>query len=98
MRIGVSLAEYNDMTPYELNLHIQAYNERLQREEKEGLTLAYLTAYWGRVRKMPSLKSLLNETETQVPKAIKTDDQLLRVVKQLNAAMGGKEVKREVSE
>ncbi|GJM84330.1 hypothetical protein HMSSN139_68260 [Paenibacillus sp. HMSSN-139] len=79
------------MTPYELNLHIQAYNERLQREEKEGLTIAYLTAYWGRVKKMPDLKKILGQerkTRAQTP------EQMLRTVQALNAAMGGKVVKK----
>lgn len=92
----MSIDYYNEITPHELNLHIQAYNEQLQREEKQGLTLSYLTAYWGRVKKMPSLKSILNEMDSNRSHTAKTDEQLLRMVRQLNAAMGGKEVKREI--
>jgi hypothetical protein len=87
----VSLAEYNDMTPYELNIHIQAYNERLQREEKEGLTLAYLTAYWGRVKKMPDLKKILGQEQKT---RAQTPEQMLKTVQALNAAFGGKIVKK----
>lgn len=96
----MSIDYYNEITPHELNLHIQAYNEQLQREvqreERQGLTVAYLTAYWGRVKKMPSLKNLLNDIDSNRKTTAKTDEQLLRMVRQLNAAMGGKEVKREI--
>lgn len=96
IRIGLSIDYYNEITPHELNLHIQAYNEQLQHERQQGLTLAYLTAYWGRVKKMPSLKSLLDDMDSSRSSTAKTDEQLLRMVRQLNAAMGGKEVKREI--
>lgn len=82
------------MTPHELNLHVQAYKERLQREDKERLTLAYLTAYFGRVKKMPDLKKLLGYEQTASKKKEQTPEQMLRTVQALNAAMGGKVVKK----
>lgn len=91
-RIGLSLAEYNEITPYELNLYIQSYNERMSLEHKERLSAAYLTAYWGRVKKMPDLKKILGEDKPKDQSA----EQMLAVVRQLNAAFGGKEVKQEV--
>lgn len=80
------------MTPRELNLHIQEYNYRTQQVSEEGLTLAYLTAYWHRVKKMPNLKELLGKIKP--PKPL-TDEQILAQVKALNAAMGGKTKVRE---
>jgi hypothetical protein len=91
--VGLHLSEYNDMTPHELNLFIKGYNDRLIRDNKEGLTLAYLTAAWGRSKKLPDLKKILKEDK---PKKGQTPEDMLRVVKQLNAAFGGKEVKQEV--
>lgn len=74
------------MTPQELNLHIQEYNLRAQQESEEKLILAYLTAYWNRVKRMPNLKELLNKNKQQKPL---TDEQILARIKALNAAMGG---------
>lgn len=74
------------MTPHELNLHIHAYNERAKAEDREGISLAYLTAYWGRVKKMPDLKKLLQDDKH---KKAQTPEQMLQVVKNLNAAFGG---------
>lgn len=54
-------------------------------ENKERLTLAYLTAYWGRVKKMPDLKKLLGEDK----KRKQTPEEMLAVVKKLNAAFNG---------
>lgn len=91
----MSITEYNEITPHELNLCIQAYNERMTLEGKERLTMAYLTAAWGRVKKMPDLKKIIGDDK---PKRQQTPEQMLKVVQQLNAAFGGKEVKREVGE
>lgn len=74
------------MTPHELNLFIRSYNERMQDENKEGLSLAYLTAYWGRVKRMPDLANILKQTET---KRKQTDREMLSVVIKLNASLGG---------
>lgn len=89
LRIGLSITEYNDITPYELILYIQAYNERMSLDHKERITAAYLTAYWGRVKKMPELKKILGEDKPNN----QTPEQMLAVVRQLNAAFGGTEKK-----
>lgn len=84
--------EYDEMTPHELNLHIHAYNEQAKAEDREGITLAYLTAYYSRVKKMPDLKSLLNREK---PKRRLTPEQMLEKAKRLNAALGGTREVRE---
>jgi len=76
------------MTPHELNLHIHAYNERAKAEDREGITLAYLTAYWSRIKKMPDLKKLVAEEKPKKTKN-QTPEQMLQVIKNLNAALGG---------
>lgn len=80
------------MTPRELNLHIQEYNLRMQRESEERLALAYMTAYWHRVRRMPGLKEILTKIKPQKPL---TDEELLAQIKALNAALGGETKIRE---
>ncbi|MCV4233304.1 hypothetical protein OHJ21_19155 [Virgibacillus sp. LDC1] len=87
----MSLTEYNDMTPHELNLFIKAYNDRMVRDHKERITMAYLTAAWGRTKKLPDLKKILKEDK---PKKQQSAEDMLSIVKQLNAAFGGKEVKK----
>lgn len=81
----MSLSEYDELTPHELNLHIQAYNERLTRESKERITAAYLVAGWSRVKKLPDLKKILGEDR----RSEQTEKQMLNTVKMLNAAFGG---------
>lgn len=85
--MGLSLAEYNEITPHELNLHIEAFNEIRTQEHKEQLSMAYMTAYWGRVKRMPDLKKILNDDKSKQQSA----EQMLKVVRSLNAAFGGSE-------
>lgn len=80
------------MTPYELNLHILEYNERKQQESEDKLVIAYMTAYLHRVKRMPSLKELVEKIK---PKKPLTDDQMLAQIKAINAAMGGETKIRE---
>lgn len=81
----MSLSEYDELTPHELNLHIQAYNEKLTRESKERITAAYLVAGWSRTKKLPDLKKILGEDRRNE----QTEKQMLNTVKMLNAAFGG---------
>lgn len=74
------------MTPHELNLHIEAYRERTDRENENDLVTAYLTAYWQRVKRMPDLKKLLKDNK---PKKVQTPEEMLAVVKKEHAKMGG---------
>lgn len=78
------------MTPYELSLHIKAFNENRKQDQEEKLTLTYLGAYWQRVKKMPRLKDILGKTQ---PKKSMSSKQMLTMVRHLNAAFGG-EVKK----
>lgn len=74
------------MTPHELNLHIESYNKRMSADSEERLINAYLNAYWHRVKRMPSLKDVLKKTKQP---AAQTPEQMLAMVKNLNAAFGG---------
>jgi hypothetical protein len=76
------------MTPYELNLFINDFAERQQQEREDKLTITYLGAYWQRVEKLSinHLKKLLNKEPI---KKEMTDEEMLKVVKRLNAVFGG---------
>jgi len=84
--VGIPLETYNEMTPHELNLHIQVYNETTREKGEEELIIAYLTAYWNRVKRMPNLRNILS---TIRPREEMSDEQLLAQIKAMNAAMGG---------
>ncbi|GBF73209.1 hypothetical protein PA598K_01494 [Paenibacillus sp. 598K] len=76
------------MTPHELNLQIMAFNERQRAEMDERMTLFYLNAGWSRSTKpMPSLKKLLSKQPNK--KRQQSPEEMLAIVKNLNAAFGG---------
>lgn len=79
------------MTPHELNLHIEAYRERMEQEGKEDLAHAYLTAYYHRVKRMPNLKQLLEDSKPKA-KVKQTDEEMFEVIKKMHASIGGEVV------
>jgi hypothetical protein len=85
--MGISIADYNEMTPYELNLYILDFNEKRKREDEEKLTLVWLGEYWHRIKKLPPLKDIIG-SKTQHKKQM-TQEEMLNEVKKLNAAFGG---------
>lgn len=91
IRIGISIKDYEDMTPHELNLSVWGYNERMKLENKNNLTLAYLIAGWSKAKRMPSLKKILGEEDK--PK-VQSDKDMLAKVMALNAAFGGKIIRK----
>lgn len=74
------------MTPYQLSLYVQDYNEWTKQEQEDKLVLTYLGAYWQRVKRLPNLKKILNQS---VPPKKMTPEEMLAQVKKLNAALGG---------
>lgn len=90
--MGISRSEYEEMTPYELSLHIQVYNEKRIQEDKEKIVLVHLGEYLHRQKKLPSVKQLLGNDK----KKVMTEEEMFEQVKKLNALFGGttsKEVK-----
>lgn len=74
------------MTPYEYIMVLNAFNKRTKQEQEDRITAAYLTAFWYRVKEMPSLKEILgkdNEPEEQ------TAVDMFEEIKRINAAFGG---------
>lgn len=59
LRCGVSVLEFWDLTPRETYMAIEAALWRDRRRQKQDLSLAWHTAALTRVKRMPSLKSLL---------------------------------------
>lgn len=84
--IGLDPLTFWQITPGELSIMIDAYNQKRKNDQEEKIVIAYLGAYWQRVKKMPSLKEILGKEEK---KKKQTADEMLAEIKRLNAAMGG---------
>jgi hypothetical protein len=84
--VGISISEYNEMTPYELNLFIYHYNEKQQQEIEDKIALVRLGEELHRRKKLPTLKQLL---EPKQAKKIMTDEEMYQKVKMLNKAFSG---------
>ncbi len=82
-RIGITISEFWRITPYELFIYMQAFEEKEKEHSKEILIQAYYIEAFARMKKLPKLKDLLKEKKEQ------TDEEMLEVVKKLNAMMGG---------
>lgn len=78
------------MTPHELVMYVEEYNERKQKEREEEITIAYYNAMWQRAKKMPTLKKVLNEIKPKKPQKPMTPEEMLAVVKQKHAAIEGR--------
>ncbi|MED4206596.1 hypothetical protein [Neobacillus mesonae] len=74
------------MTPHELALAVEVFNEKQKAENEERLILVYAGAAWQRAKKMPSLKEILRK---EPAKKKMTNEEMLNEVKKLNAALGG---------
>lgn len=86
------------MTPYELSIAIEAFIEIAEIEAQERLTYVWLGEYYHRIKRLPSLPEILNQSDKkQEPKRM-TDDQMLSMAKKLNAQFGGIVVKGETDE
>ena len=82
-RIGISIKDFWEMTPFELFVCIESFEDKEKERSKELIIQAYYTEAFARMKKLPKLKDLLKEKKEQ------TDEEMLEVVKKLNAMMGG---------
>ena len=87
------------MTPVEISLYVEVYSEKRQNEYSEMVQQAYLTAYLGRVKQMPTLKKLLKDfgikSGNAKPKKPMSAEHMLEIVKILNTAFGGNTIEKE---
>lgn len=72
---------------------VDGYVKRERRKTNERTTLAWNTANFNRARRLPDLKTLLIDEDEIGAKPDQTDEQMFAMVKMLNAAWGGVEVK-----
>jgi hypothetical protein len=97
IQIGISYSDYQEMTPYELAIAVEAFVEMAEMEAEERLTYVWLGEYYHRQKILPSLNKILKPTQKTQPKQM-TDEEMLSVAKRLNAQFGGIVVKGETNE
>lgn len=86
--IGICPLTFWQLTPGELSIMIHAYNERKKHEHDEQLVVAYLTAYWHRVKRMPSINDVISKKPVKND-VQQTPEEMLEEIKRLNIALGG---------
>lgn len=91
--VGISISEFWEMTPYELNLYAETYFEKQKQDYKDKISLEYYNAMWtiqwlGNKSQHPKpLGEILDDMYKE--KKIMTDEEMLEQVKMLNAIFGG---------
>jgi len=83
--IGLSISDFWEMTPFELNMQAKGYGKRKEIERKENIYQAYLISRWVWVKKIDIEKILDTKKENKTM----TDEQMLQQVKILNSIFGG---------
>lgn len=97
IQIGCSYTEYEEMTPYELSVAVEAFLEMAEMQAQEQLTYVWLGEYYHRIKHLPNLKDVLKISQPNQPKAM-TDEEMKKVAMRLNAQFGGTFEKGEVNE
>ena len=89
--IGISYAEFWQLTPYEIEIAKKAYNKRQIEKYNSNVILANQTAFFSMSQKLKwnewqnyIIKDNKNEQQIEM-----TDEQLLNQIKTLNAVLGG---------
>lgn len=91
--VGISISEFWEMTPYELNLYAETYFEKQKQDYKDKISLEYYNAMWtiqwlgNKLQHPRPLKEILDDMYKE--KKIMTDEEMLEQVKMLNAIFGG---------
>ena len=82
--IGMSMLEFWEISPKELALAINGYIKRQETRNKESIYQAYLISRWIWAKKI-NIKEILEVKEEEMQ-----PENMLNVVKALNAKYGGK--------
>lgn len=76
------------MTPYELMIHLEAHTEKEEVRMQEEITLVWLGEYYHRQKRLPRIESELKKLMGSNNEPM-SDDEMLEMVKALNAQFGG---------
>ena len=92
-QIGISLRDYEEMTPYELYIAIKAFQLKKEAETQALVTQAWLTEYYHRLKKLMPLHEALSKLNKS-PKKQMTESQMKEQVMKLNALLGGNVIEK----
>lgn len=87
LRCGLSIHDYEYMTPYEIMLAVEEYQDRMRLEHEARIVQAYLTAVWQRSRRPPALKKVLSEMRPKEQPRQQTPEEMLTVAMRLHNAI-----------
>lgn len=88
LRVGISLKDWEWMTPRELFLYIQEFNERLKMQQELAIIQAYYTAAFYRARRLQNLETILRKfREMNKPQKAQTPEEMLAFAKAYMAAL-----------
>ena len=87
--MGLKPDEFWKLTQAELLVMAEGYTKKKKQQAKEMIYLAWHVAALNRAKELPSLDSLLRDSEPEKPQ---TDEQMMAMCKLMNAALGGKVV------
>ena len=88
--VGISITEFWEITPFELNVAAKGYARRQEQQQKLSIYQAYLISRWVWAKKI-DIKKYLGENK---PRRRMTDEEMLAKAKALNALLGGTVIKR----
>lgn len=91
MGLGLDPDVFWRKTPREVSLIVEGRSRFLEREHNDRAWLAWHIAALSRIKRMPKLDRMMLRPTKEKPQ---TWEQQLQIVMQLNAAFGGKVVKR----
>ena len=86
MICGVTINEFWDITPGELNFVVEANNEKEKNRLKTDITVAYYNAIFQRSKTMPRLENVLKDLDG---KKEKSDNDMFDMVQKLHKQLGG---------
>jgi hypothetical protein len=92
---GVSIKEWEQMTPYELALICEVWAEQKEAENITKITMVWLGEYYHRIKKLPPIKKAVDDVLGGKKKTM-SDEEMLEKVKSLNAMFGGIEIKEPI--
>lgn len=74
------------MTPHELMLAVEEYQDRMRIENEARIVQAYMTAALQKAKRMPSLKQVLLDVQSKQMKQ-QSPEEMLAVIIQMHKAM-----------
>ena len=85
--VGISPLEFWDYTPKELNIMIEAYQEKCTKELENNIIFAYYTALFSRQKKLSKLSNILKSIRDKSETTAMDANQMYEVAKMVAAKM-----------